>query len=231
MDEQIEIAKILVDIQEEERRAVGRELHERLGQSLMVLKLLLAEAASAPSERSRATLSEAQLLLAELMSLARNLSLELRPKMLDDLGLVAALLYLFESYSSRTQVHVIFEHYGLHRRFPPATGIAAYRIVQEALENVAKHAGVQEVRVLARADRRILHVRIEDRGCGFEIEKLTGEQKRGITGIRGRAMLVGGQVNIYTQLGKGTVIVAELPVAGLYKKPIKGVNIDQGSTG
>jgi signal transduction histidine kinase len=231
MDERIEIARILVNIQEEERRAVGRELHERLGQSLMVLKLLLAEAAGAPSERAQATLAEAQSLLAELMSLARNLSLELRPKMLDDLGLLAALLYLFESYSSRTEVNVVFEHYGLHRRFPPETGIAAYRIVQEALDNVAKHAGVQEARVLAKADRRILHIRIEDRGHGFEIAKLQADQKRGITGIRGRAMLVGGQVNFHTQPGKGTVVVAELPVTGLYRKPVKGVMGDQDSAG
>jgi signal transduction histidine kinase len=231
MDEHLKVARILVDMQEEDRRAVGRELHERLGQSLVVLKLLLAEAAGASAERSKSTLGEAQILLGELMSLARSLSLELRPKMLDDLGLLAALLYLFESYTARTQVNVVFEHYGLHRKFTPEVGIAAYRIVQEALQNVSRHSGVKEARVMARADRRILHLRIEDKGRGFDLDNLAEDLRRGLTGMRGRAMLVGGQFHIYTRPSTGTVVVAELPVSGPAKKAVKGVALDQGSAG
>ncbi len=227
----MKVARILVDMQEEDRRAVGRELHERLGQSLVVLKLLLAEADGASAERSKSTLGEAQILLGELMSLARSLSLELRPKMLDDLGLLAALLYLFESYTARTQVNVVFEHYGLHRKFTPEVGIAAYRIVQEALQNVSRHSGVKEARVMARADRRILHLRIEDKGRGFDLDNLAADLMRGLTGMRGRAMLVGGQFHIYTRPPTGTVVVAELPVAGPAKKTVKGVTLDQGSVG
>ena len=115
MEDALSTARVLVEIQEEERRAIARELHDRLGQSLAVLKLLLGEAMNPPLDKMRYTLGEAQSLVNEMMSLARELSLELRPKMLDDLGLLPALLYLFESYTARTHVAVKFEHYGLHK--------------------------------------------------------------------------------------------------------------------
>ena len=144
MEDALVTARVLVEIQEEERRAIARELHDRLGQSLAVLKLLLGEAMNPPLDKMRYNVGEAQSLVNEMMSLARELSLELRPKMLDDLGLLPALLYLFESYTAHTHVSVKFEHYGLHKKFPPEIGLAAYRIVQEALENVADFAGVDE---------------------------------------------------------------------------------------
>jgi len=204
-------ARVLVDIQENERRTIARELHDRLGQSLAVLKLLLGEALSSPPDKARSTLAEAQSLVNEMMCLARDLSLELRPKMLDDLGLLPAFLYLFESYTERTHVMVRFEHYGLHRRFPPDTGLAAYRIVKEALENVSRHAGVNEARVLAWSDRRLLSVRIEDRGKGFDTAVLP-EMHGGIAGMQGRAVIAGGRLTITSTPGEGTTVTAELPL-------------------
>jgi len=213
MDDALSTARVLVEIQEEERRAIARELHDRLGQSLAVLKLLLGEAMNPPLDKMRYTLGEAQSLVNEMMSLARELSLELRPKMLDDLGLLPALLYLFESYSARTHVSVKFEHYGLHKKFPAETGLAAYRIVKEALENVAAFAGVAEVRVLAWSDRRVLSVRIEDRGYGFDPGIIAADRLCGINGMRGRALVAGGGFTISSVPGQGTVVLAELPLA------------------
>lgn len=213
MDDALSTARVLVEIQEEERRAIARELHDRLGQSLAVLKLLLGEAMSPPMDKVRYTLDEAQSLINEMMSLARELSLELRPKMLDDLGLLPAFLYLFESYTARTHVSVKFEHYGLHKKFPAEMGLAAYRIVKEALENVAAFAGVKEARVLAWSDRRVLSVRIEDRGYGFNPDVIPADRLRGINGMRGRAMVAGGGFSISSAPGQGTVVSAELPLA------------------
>jgi len=218
MDDALSTARVLVEIQEEERRAIARELHDRLGQSLAVLKLLLGDVMNSPADKMRYTLGEAQSLVNEMMSLARELSLELRPKMLDDLGLLPALLYLFESYTARTHVSVKFEHYGLHKKFPPETGLAAYRIVKAALENVAAFAGVDEARVLAWSDRRVLSVRIEDRGYGFDPGIIQAHRLCGINGMRGRALLAGGGLTISSAPGQGTVVTAELPLAGKSKK-------------
>jgi signal transduction histidine kinase len=218
MDEMLSLARDLVNVQEDDRRVIALELHDRIGQSLTVLKLLLSEAISLPQDKSGATLGEAQSLINEVMSLVRYLSLELRPKMLDDLGLLPALLYLFESYSSRTHINVRFEHHGLHKKFAPEIGIAAYRIIQEALDNVASHAGVGEVKVLAWSDRRLLCVRIEDTGKGFNQLADNNGNGRGLGTIHGRALLVGGKLSIQSAAGRGTVIIAELPVAGRIKK-------------
>jgi signal transduction histidine kinase len=213
MDDGLSTARVLVEIQEEERRAIARELHDRLGQSLAVLKLLLGEAMNSPLDKTRYTLGEAQSLVNEMMSLTRELSLELRPKMLDDLGLLPALLYLFESYTARTHVSVKFEHYGLHKKFPPETGLAAYRIVKEALDNAAAFSGVAEARVLAWSDRRVLSVRIEDRGRGFDPVLIPADRLCGINGMRGRALVAGGVFTISSAPGQGTAVTAELPLA------------------
>lgn len=212
MEESFDMARALVGLQEDERRAIARELHDRLGQSLAVMQLLLGEALNSPPDKMRYTLGEAQSLVNEMMSLARDLSLELRPKMLDDLGLLPALLYLFESYTARTHVLVKFEHHGIHKNFPDDIGLAAYRIVKEALENVALHAGVKDVRVLAWSDRRLLSIRVIDKGKGFEAGKLSGIFPGGIRGMQGRAKIAGGKFNIAASPGEGTVVSAEFPL-------------------
>ena len=132
--------------------------------------------------------------------------------------MLPALLYLFESYTERTHVSVKFEHYGLHKKFPPETGLAAYRIVKEALENIAVFAGVDEARVLAWSDRRVLSVRIEDRGYGFNPGIIPADRLCGINGMRGRALVAGGDFSIVSAPGQGTVVSAELPLAAKAKK-------------
>jgi signal transduction histidine kinase len=212
MEDHLSTARVLVEIQENDRRAIARELHDRLGQSLAVMKLLLGDALNSPPDKMRYTLGEAQSLVNEMMSLTRDLSLELRPKMLDDLGLLPAFLYLFESYTARTRVVVRFEHYGLHKKLPPEIGLAAYRLVQEALENVAKHAGTEEAKVMAWSNRRFLSVRIEDHGAGFEPDKLPDTYHGGISGMRGRTLIFGGGFYLTSSPDGGTVVWAELPL-------------------
>jgi len=218
MEDPLLTARVLVEIQEGERKVIARELHDRLGQSLAVLKLLLGDAMASSQDKVRYTLGEAQSLVNEMMSLARELSLELRPKMLDDLGLLPALLYLFESFTSRTHVAVRFEHQGLHKKIPPETGLTAYRVVKEALENVAAHAGAGEARVRVWSDRWVLAARIEDSGCGFEADKISENWPGGINGMRGRVQITGGRFSLSSVPGTGTTVTVELPLPARSRK-------------
>jgi signal transduction histidine kinase len=131
--------------------------------------------------------------------------------MLDDLGLLPALLWYFERYTSRTDVQVAFKHTGLERRrFAPEVETAAYRIVQEALTNVARHAGVSEVTVRIWADQDTLGAQIEDHGVGFDPEvALDGGTTGGLSGMHERAVLLESQLTIESAPGAGTRLTAE----------------------
>jgi signal transduction histidine kinase len=144
----------------------------------------------------------------------RDLSLWLRPTMLDDLGLLPALVWQLRRYTEQTGIHVAFEHRGLERRFQPAeVETAAYRIVQEALTNVARHAGVGEAVVRIWLDRGRLCVQIEDRGVGFRPEAMPAEGgSSGLSGMKERAELLGGQLVVEAAPGHGARVTAELPV-------------------
>lgn len=202
----------LVEVQETERREIARELHDEIGQALTGLKLLL-ETANRPSRRnSRSSLGEAQVLINELMARVQDMSLDLRPAMLDDLGLVPALLWHFERYTAQTGVQVHFEHKGLQRRFAPQIETAVYRIVQEGLTNVARHAHVDEATVRLVAGRVAVSVQIEDHGTGFDSERaLSDGTSNGLNGMRERAGLLGGRFRINSSPGAGTRLVARFP--------------------
>jgi len=205
----------LLEIQETERRHIARELHDEIGQGLTGLKLVLDTVQRLPADRSRTGLADAHRLVNDLLTRVRNLSLDLRPGMLDDLGLLPALLWLFKRYSSQTSVHVAFEHSGLDRRFAPEIETAAYRILQEALTNVARHAGVAEVTVRVWADHAALTAEVIDHGSGFSPERaLTGGNTGGLTGMRERALLLGGRLTLESAANQGTRVIAELPASG-----------------
>jgi len=159
-------------------------------------------------------LVEAQRLAADLMARVSDLSLDLRPAMLDDLGLLPALLWHFERYTSQTRVAVDFKHSGLEgRRFGGDIETAVYRIVQEALTNVARHARVGQVTVRLWAGERILYVHIEDQGAGFNSQAvLSASGTSGLSGIRERASLVRGHATIEAVPGVGTRVIAEIPL-------------------
>jgi len=204
----------LVEVQETERRHIARELHDEVGQLLTGLKLVLEMSTRLPSDAVKASLGEAQALVSELMTRVRDLSLDLRPTMLDDLGLLPALLWHFERYTSQTSVRVAFSHTGLEgQRLAPEVETAAYRIVQEALTNVARHAGVSEVTVRLWADRDVLGVQVKDRGSGFDPEAaLDGGTSSGLSGMHERVVFLGGQLTIESAPGAGARLMAEFPL-------------------
>jgi len=205
----------LLEVQEEERRHIARELHDEIGQGLTGLKLALGAVERLPIEAARMQLSELHQWVDDLLTHVRDLSLDLRPGMLDDLGLLPALLWLFGRYSSQTPVRVTVEHSGLDRRFPPKVETAAYRIVQEALTNVARHAGVAQVTVRAWADSTTVNVQVADQGAGFDPERASANgATSGLRGMRERSVLLGGHITIESAPGAGTRLSAKLPING-----------------
>jgi PAS domain S-box-containing protein len=208
------LSRRLVEAQEAERRRIARELHDEVGQVLTGLKLSLemADRRAAGGDGAAAPLAEAKGLVNGLMARVRALSLDLRPTMLDDLGLLPALLWQFEQYAARTGVRVDFEHAGLERRFRPEVETAAYRIAQEALTNVARHAGVAEVRVRLWAKDDALLLQVEDQGAGFDLEAADSVgRSSGLSGMRERAALLGGRLTLASAPGSGTTLAVELP--------------------
>jgi PAS domain S-box-containing protein len=204
----------LMEVQEAERRHIARELHDEIGQHLTGLKLVLDAAGRLPLESARDRLGEAHELVEELVERTRALSLDLRPAMLDDFGLLPALLWLFDRFGIQTGVQVSFEHRGLDRRLPPEVETAAYRIVQEALTNVARYADVGQAAVSAWVECETLKMQVVDRGAGFDPNgALSGHGGFGLVGMRERALLLGGRVAIESSPGSGTQVIAELPLS------------------
>ena len=162
------LSRRVLDVQEGERRHIARELHDEIGQSLTVLKLLIERKDLQPDNDLAPRLSDALVMLGQLIGTVRDLSLDLRPAMLDDLGLLPALLWFLDRYAVQTHVDVSFHHADVAgRRFGAAIETGAYRIVQEALTNVARHAAVNMATVRLWTDRHMLNILVADEGQGF----------------------------------------------------------------
>lgn len=203
----------MVELQEAEKRRIGRELHDDLGQLLTGLKMGLELAQDMPPAHANQQLAEMQGLVAELRKRVRKLSVELRPPMLDDLGLLHTLLWHFDRYTEQTHVRVVFRYDLPARRFADEVETAAFRIVQESLTNVARHAGVSQAIVRLWGGQDALHVQIEDQGRGFDLQTALAQgQGLGLSGMIERAELLGGDLAVETQPGRGTCVTAALPV-------------------
>ena len=213
------LSQRLVQLQEIERRNIAHELHDEIGQSLTGLKLLLEMATRGEGEirpQQMPQLEEAKGLVNDLMSKVRNLSLDLRSAMLDDLGLLHALHWHFERYTKQTGISVTFANPGLSTdaRFAQEIETAAYRIVQEALTNVARYAQVKEVEVRVSADAESVEVEVRDLGKGFDVEQaFAAASSVGLTGMRERARLLSGKFSVVSVENIGTTITADLPLA------------------
>src|ERR1700752_50853 len=208
------LSQRLMEVQELERRNIALELHDEIGQGLTGLKLTLELSTRLPVDEVGASIGQARNLVNELMARVRNLSLALRPAMLDDFGLLPTLLWHIEHYTAQTKVRVNFKHSGLEeRRFAPEVETAAYRLVQEALTNIARHADVQEANVRLWTNAKTLSIQVEDSGKGFDLESVTARETSGLAGMREGATLLGGQLKIGSSVGNGTRLEAELSVS------------------
>jgi len=208
------LSKELVTIQENERRSLARELHDQIGQILTGLQFSLETCKNLSGEALKHNLEEAQTLVKNLMGQIRELSLSLRPTMLDDLGLLPTLLWHFERYQRQTGIQVLFSHAGIDGRFSQEIETTVYRLVQEALTNIARYAGVQESEVHLSSDDKLLTLTVTDHGRGFNPEeKLTSLSTFGLAGMKERVNLLGGQLEIQSAPGVGTQIQVMLPLS------------------
>jgi PAS domain S-box-containing protein len=203
----------LVEVQEQERRAIARELHDEIGQILTGLKMTLEFTRRLPAEAASDGFDRVYRQVNDLLAYVRNLSLDLRPAMLDDLGLLPAIFWHIDRYTSQTQVKVNFKHSGIDGRYAPEIETAIYRIAQEALTNVARHSQVKDVTLLLWANPKTINVQIEDQGVGFNPESVMASgHSNGLTGMRERAALLGGRLTIESAPGSGMCVTAELPL-------------------
>ena len=209
----------LLEVQEAERRHVARELHDEIGQCLTGLKLGLETALRLRERESKSVLLQLVEQADSLISKSRELSLDLRPAMLDDMGLLPALLFHFERFMKQFGLQVRFEHRKIEGRFHPCLETAAFRIVQEALTNVARHAQAEEAMVTIMADEDGLTVQVKDEGVGFDPDKIIASGKAvGLSGIRERAILLGGHCDVESAPGTGTQVRVRFPFSEVAKR-------------
>jgi signal transduction histidine kinase len=206
----------LISAQEEERRTIARELHDEVGQALTAIKveLALAQRSVEAAGGSPAILEEARTITDGALHTVRDLSRLLHPALLDDLGLCAAVEAYVREFRKRHAVSVELLHERMDERLPQATEAAAYRIVQEALTNVVRHAHATSCRVYIQRLVNTVLVTIQDDGIGFDADAIVASDAShglGLLGIRERAAQLRGTVRIETAPGHGTRITVELP--------------------
>lgn len=208
----------IIEAQEIERRRISRELHDEIGQALYAIKFNLEmidkDLPQIPSD-VRERLGEAKTLSSQTLSAMRQLSQDLRPTMLDDLGLIPTLRWYIQNFSNRLNIYSNFEAVGLEEKLSPQIETAFYRIVQEALNNIAKHAQADRVEVSLVKKDSWIYASIHDNGKGFDLDKVlhpgSPEGGFGIIGIKERVSLLGGKIDIQSRPGFGTLIHIEIP--------------------
>jgi len=202
--------------QEKERRAIARELHDELGQVLTALRMdavWLSDRLRQPDPKAGDRALAMCQLIDHTIDEVRSLATRLRPGVLDDLGLIDALEWYITDFEKRTGMACIFKH----RNVGEVDGIAAtaaYRIAQEALTNVTRHAAATQVQVSLQAAKGVLTLAVVDDGRGFNPQEVGASECLGLAGMRERAGLLGGTLEIRTRPGKGTKVYFRLPTDG-----------------
>ena len=210
------LAARLSEIREEERKSIARELHDQVGQALTALKLDLEWTrgqidAGAPPE-TRARLATMDALLDQTLDTTRRISATLRPAILDDLGLAAALRWQAAEFTQRTGVACETRLPEADPPLAPATALALFRILQEALTNVARHAGAKNVRIGLTLEGATAILTVADDGRGIAPEVLARQTSLGLMGMRERALAFGGTLELSAEVGRGTTVVVRVPV-------------------
>ncbi len=209
----------MVEIQEIERRHLAMELHDQIGQALTGLQFMLESAKHKTQEERTNQIREAQEMVRGLIEQIREMSLNLRPSMLDDMGLLPTLLWHFERYTRQTGIQVSFSHNRISERLLPDMETTVYRIVQEALTNIARYSQAPEAIVQLVQRKEVLRIAIIDHGIGFDPRIDINETKKvGLTGMRERANILGGNLVIKSAPKKGTQILVTLPLGN---KPVE----------
>jgi signal transduction histidine kinase len=211
-----EYLKRVVAAQEAERQRIARELHDETGQALTAIGLRLRGTSAIldrDPERAEVHIHELESLVARSLDELQRLIANLRPSHLDDLGLLAALRWYGEGVERTSKLKVVVDQEGVAREIPAEVKIALFRVAQEALGNVVKHADASEVRIIQRFEPHFITILIEDNGRGFDLDRIAGidRQRWGLLGMEERASLLGGKFIIDTKPGQGTCILVTIP--------------------
>jgi ligand-binding sensor domain-containing protein/signal transduction histidine kinase len=212
------LTRQLEDAKEEEKRHIARELHDELGQLLSAIKINLKALGRLPerSEERSGRIVDAIALVDDMIGHVRAMALDLRPPLLDELGLVAAIRGYAEGQSVRTGVAIGVEANAGAETLRPETAIAAFRIVQQAVHNTLQHAAARRITVSVRADSNRLQLSVRDDGRGFDVaealQRAASGRHLGLLGMRERVEALGGHLEIESSPGQGTEIRASVPL-------------------
>lgn len=211
------LSRSLIQVQELERRNIARELHDEIGQSLTAVKIdMLNIMQQTKSAQIQTQLKDSIQLVEESLNEVRELSLNLRPSILDDLGLLPAIRWYVDRQSQRSGIKGKVITKQIEGNLSPELQIACYRIVQEAITNIIKHAKAETFSIELERKSNDLHLLITDDGIGYNVSiarrKAINGQSIGVLGMQERAELVGGWLDIYSSSKKGTKVYAILPL-------------------
>ena len=204
----------IINVQEEERKRIARELHDGTSQSLtsLMVGLKVLGSLSEPEEIEQ-HLADLREIASETLDVVHDLALELRPSILDDLGLAAAINRYVTDYQRRFETEVDIRIIGFKgRRLPSVIETALYRIIQESLTNVARHAQAKHASVLLERTGQQVRAIVEDNGRGFDVLSARQERSLGLFGMEERAVLIGGTLRVETRPGLGTTVVIYVPI-------------------
>jgi PAS domain S-box-containing protein len=212
-----ELASHLQDVREEERADMAREIHDELGQQLTGLKMDMAwvdeELAKEGREALRQRVKDSLQLLDHTIMTVRKIAAELRPGILDDLGLVAAVEWQAEEFEKRSGIKAMFRAGMPGRRYPSAMSIGLFRICQEALTNVARHSGAKHVEIFLGYEEDRIVLRVKDDGRGLPPAGKGGRKTLGLLGMKERVLIMGGTVEISSETGKGVTLTVSVPMS------------------
>ncbi len=227
-------ASQIINAQEQERKRIARELHDETSQvltSLLISLAVLEESVTAPEAHNR--IAETRMLAHQTLRAIRNLSIDLRPSALDDLGLLPALRWYVKEYQQKFPIEVDFQASGIKERLPAEMETALYRIVQESLTNIARHSHARTASVTMHESNNAVYATIQDNGRGFDIESIqhTPGQDRGLglAGMYERAHLLDGYLSIEAIPGSGTTVKVCIPIPH-YVQSLSGQNLAQANT-
>ena len=218
-----QLASHLQDVREEERAGIAREIHDELGQQLTGLKMDLSwigkrKLIQDDNEASQKVVTIMNLLDTTIKTV-RRIATDLRPSILDDLGLLAAIEWQSQEFGNRSGISTDFSTTLYEFKYPPTIAIGLFRICQESLTNVARHAAATSIRISLEEENENIVLTIRDNGKGFDTQKIGGKKTLGLLGMKERTLMMGGEFRIESLPGKGTALLVTVPITATNTNP------------
>jgi PAS domain S-box-containing protein len=218
-----QLASHLQDVREEERAGIAREIHDELGQQLTGLKMDLSWISKRKLVQEDNEVSQKVVTIMNLLDTTiktvRRIATDLRPSILDDLGLIAAIEWQSQEFGSRSGISTEFSSTIDEFQYAPAIAIGLFRICQESLTNVARHAAASKIRILLEVENKNILLTIRDNGEGFDIRKIGGKKTLGLLGMKERTLMMGGEFRIESLPGNGTTLIVTVPITATNTNP------------